>query len=195
MRTFFARCSTLGVLAGGFMLTGDAGWVIARGTSLLNATNIPAPAGDAAPAEPPAEDVVDLPAAPAPPPPAPALPVAEPAFTPPPAVEAVVHPTLAVPPEPLPADGGLTAIDLRLLRAGDRMLVWVRGTATAFDIVDPAAGEAIQQPQARRVTISGAGDLHRLVRGGTVHVQPRAGISGHTPAAEQFGPVQAIAVK
>lgn len=167
MRTFLARCSTLGVLAGGFMLTGDAGWVIARGTSLLNATNIPASPSGEAPTQPPA----------------------------PPPVEAFVHPTLAQPPVPPPADGGLSAIDLRLLRPGDRLLVWVMGSPTAFDLVDPATGEAIQQPQTRRVRISGADDGHRLVRGGVAHVQPLAGISGHLPAAERFGPVQAIVVK
>lgn len=177
MRTFLARCGTLGVLAGGFMLTGDAGWVIARGTSLLNATSISPPdtaglvSGQTEPA------------------------VVTPAPVSPPAVEAIVHPTLAAPPVPPPADGGLSAIDLRLLRPGDRLLVWVMGTPTAFDLVDPATGEAIQQPQTRRVRITGAADGHRLVRGGAATVQPLSGASGHTPAAERFGPVQAIAVK
>lgn len=186
MRTFLARCSTLGVLAGGFMLTGDAGWVIARGTNLLNATSLPTPATDT----PVTDPVTDAPA-PAAWPAAPQTP----AVAVSPAVETFVHPTLAAPTVPPPADGGLTAIDLRLLRAGDRVVVWVAGMPTMFDIVDPAAGEAIQQPQSRRVTLCGAGDLHRLVRGGTVHVQPMAGVSGHASPAEQHGPVQAIAVR
>jgi hypothetical protein len=186
MRTFFARCGMLGVLASGFMLTGDAGRVIARGTSLLNATNLPTTASEPSAATPPAEAVASAGAWTTAP--------VGPASMPPP-VETIVHPTLAAPPVPPPADGGLAAIDLRLLRAGDRLLVWVRGTPTVFDIVDPSAGEVLQQPQPRRVRISGPGDLHRLVRGGMVHVQPAVGISGHSAPAEQLGPVQAIAVK
>lgn len=191
MRTFLARCSTLGVLAGGFMLTGDAGWLIARGTTLLNATSLPTP-----PAEQPASAEAPETAGPAAPwtatPATPTAPTAAPA---PPAVEAIVNPTLATPTMPPPADGGLTAIDLRLLRAGDRVVVWVGGMPAMYDIVDPAAGEAIQQPQARRVTLGGVSDSHRLVRGGMLRLQPLAGITGHAPPPEQHGPVQAIAVR
>jgi hypothetical protein len=62
----------------------------------------------------------------------------------------------------------------------------------AFDIVDPACGEAIQQPATRRVRIGGTTDPHRIERGGVVVVQPRAGISGHEPPAERLGPIRAI---
>ncbi len=40
MRTFLARCTMLGLLVGGFALTGDAGWILAKGRSLLNATTV-----------------------------------------------------------------------------------------------------------------------------------------------------------
>jgi hypothetical protein len=176
MRTFLARCGTLGLLCGGFALTGDAGWVISRGTSLLNATSFPTPASDAAATVPPS-------------------PADEPPVARQPVVETLVNPTLAAPTVAPPADGGLTAVDLRLLHTGDRVVIWAGGMPTVFDIVDPAVGGAIQQPQSRRVTLTGAGDQHRIVRGGTVHVQPLAGVSGHAAAAERLGPVQAIAVK
>ena len=41
MRTFFTRCTLLGLLVGGFALTGDAGWILSKGQSLLNATTVP----------------------------------------------------------------------------------------------------------------------------------------------------------
>jgi len=194
MSTFLARCTTLGLLAGGFMLTGDAGWLMARGTSLLNSTTIPV-ATETQPAIAPVE-----PSAALSPPPSAAPPVANPtpapATAPPlPAVEAVFHPTLAAPAASPPADGGLNVIDLRLLRAGDRLLVWVAGMPTTFDIVDPSSGEAIQQPTTRRVRIASPSEATRLLRGGTVIVRPVAGITGHAAPPEQIGPVQALTVQ
>ena len=42
MRSFLARCTMIGLLVCGFALTGDAGWIVSRGQSLLNATTVPA---------------------------------------------------------------------------------------------------------------------------------------------------------
>ena len=214
MRTFLARCTMLGLLVGGFALTGDAGWIVAKGQSLLNATTVPSAADlwggrEAAPPVEPAADfaAASQPTAPFAPAPADMLP---PASTPPsqPAagnaphehpvgaaagpVEVQVTPSLAAPLERPPLGGGEPAVDLRLLRPGDRVRLWVNGSTVAFDIVDPATGEAIQQPVTRRVRISGAGDPHRIERGGMIVVQPRPGISGYQPPAETVGPVQAV---
>ena len=49
MRTFLARCTMLGLLVGGFALTGDAGWIVRQGQSILNATTVPAAAEPASP--------------------------------------------------------------------------------------------------------------------------------------------------
>jgi hypothetical protein len=203
MRTFLARCMMLGLLVGGFALTGDAGWILQKGQSLLNATTVPSatdlwgePASAASadePADPWAAPAMTDPVNPA----AAAPPPAEHphAVSPGPAVGPVdvqVAPSLASPAEPPPAGGGEAVVDLRLLRPGQRVRLWTSGGVVAFDLVDPAAGEAIQQPWTRRVRISGRVDPHRIERGGMIVVQPRAGISGHQPPAETLGPVQAI---
>ncbi|MFM8633575.1 MAG: hypothetical protein ACKOEX_01995, partial [Planctomycetia bacterium] len=107
-------------------------------------------------------------------------------------VEVHVAPSLAAPIEPPPADGGPSVVDLRLLRPGTHLRLWIGGSPVAFDIVDPASGEAIQQPATRRVRIRGSNDPHRIERGTSVVVQPRAGIAGHEPPAERIGPIQSL---
>lgn len=203
MRTFLARCLMLGILVGGFALTGDAGWIVNRGRSLLEATTLP-PSADA-PAEAAAAAPGPVPAPTWPSQPASVSPAAAPGMQPAPArppqwaaafeptpVEVQVAPSLAAPAELPPTDGGPAAIDLRALRPGDRVRVWSGGAVAVFDIVDPTRGEAIQQPATRRVRISGAADAHRLERGGMIVVRPRAGIAGHEPPAERLGPVRAL---
>jgi hypothetical protein len=161
MRTFLARCSMLGILVGGFSLTGDAGWIMSKGQSLLNATTVPsaADAGDEPPAPEPAAEF-------APPPQPPTQPPAERVH-----VDVQVAPSLAAPAELPPPGGGQAVVD---------------------DMVDPATGEAIQQPVTRRVRIGGLHEPSRIERGGMIVVQPRTGISGHTSPPETLGPVQAI---
>jgi len=195
----------LGLLVGGFALTGDAGWILEKGQSLLNATTVPSSAdlwvepAAVAPADEPADPWGS---------PAPSMtaPASQPAPPPPPAehphagfpgsvlgpVEVQVAPSLAAPTELPPAGGGEAVVDLRLLRPGQRVRLWTERGIVTFDLVDPAVGEAIQQPVTRRVRITGGIDPHRIERGGMVVVQPRAGISGHQPPLETLGPVQAI---
>jgi hypothetical protein len=182
MRTFLARCSMLGILVGGFSLTGDAGWIMSKGQSLLNATTVPsaADAGDEPPAPEPAAEF-------APPPQPPTQPPAERVH-----VDVQVAPSLAAPAELPPPGGGQAVVDLRLLRPGARVRLWVNGSLIVYDMVDPATGEAIQQPVTRRVRIGGLHEPSRIERGGMIVVQPRTGISGHTSPPETLGPVQAI---
>jgi hypothetical protein len=182
MRTFLARCTMLGILVGGFSLTGDAGWIMSKGQSLLNATTVPS-----------AADVSDELSAP-PTAPEPTADFAPPAQ--PPAeqvhVDVQVAPSLAAPAELPPPGGGQAVVDLRLLRPGARVRLWVNGSLIVFDMVDPAIGEAIQQPFTRRVRIGGLHEPSRIERGGMIVVQPRTGISGHTSPPETLGPVRAI---
>lgn len=179
----------LGILVGGFALTGDAGWIVNRGRSLLDATTLPAESD--ARVEPASAPVAPPAASPPAPAAAPNSPTWAADFRPAP-VEVQVAPSLAAPVESPPADGGLAGVDLRTLRPGDRLRVWSGGSIVAFDIVDPARGEAIQQPATRRVRIGGAINPHRIERGGVVVVQPRAGISGHESPTERLGPIRAI---
>ena len=69
MSNVFARCTALGLFAGGFALTGDLGWMAERGMRVVNSRSIPAeePAGAPPAAEPSAaapESAVAAPPAP-----------------------------------------------------------------------------------------------------------------------------------
>lgn len=192
MRGFFVRTMMLGLLVCGFALTGDAGWIVSRGQQLLNATTVPTVAdlwgrgSDQPPAAPAAAPGPHEPTA-WPPVGSQTVPGGVPA-----PVEVHVAPSLAAPIEQPPADGGQSVVDLRLLRPGTKLRLWIGGSPVAFDIVDPAGGEAIQQPATRRVRIRGLNDPHRIERGSSVIVKPRAGIAGHEPPAERIGPVQSL---
>lgn len=209
MQTFFAKCTALAVLLGGFFVTGDVTKLAEQGKKLLNATTVPdtglAEAMPPAPAQPAAY-------------PEPQPPAAAPAPVPEAATEPVPHPraplghrvTRPTPPARSPA-----ALELASLRPGDRLLVWVgRSPASAevvaYDIVDPAAGEALEHRHLfedetaavhavpRRVQL--AGDSLRagwVTRGGMLRLLP-AGIvhgAGKAQQAEMLGPVWALQVQ
>jgi hypothetical protein len=196
------------VIVGGFAATGDLGHLVDRGTKLVNATTVP----------------VDVEAEPASPPPGP---VPKPAY----AVQAVpaVQPVQSAPAAPaapaaaeardapvghpvaaprLPVST-LESLDLRTLAPGKRLAVWV-GTPpalVAFDVVDPAAGEVLEQqltqaggaPHAipRRVRLEGdASRPRQIVRGGSLRLSPLGIAHGAIPAGptETLGPVRAIQV-
>lgn len=188
MRTLFARCTMLALLVGGFSLTGDTGWIVHQGQNLLNATTVPAAPEPHATFAPPLLDKASDYASQATPSVTPSsamAPVPNP-------VDVQFTPSLAAPAERPPIGGGEAVIDLRLLRPGDRLRLWINGTVVTFDMVDPRNGEAIQQPITRRVQIGGTREAPRIERGGMVTVQPQPGVSGYVPPAEVVGPVQAI---
>jgi hypothetical protein len=170
MQSFLAKCAALGIVAGGFTLTGDLGRLADRGRRLIDATGVPTDGspGHAAPAAAPAGPA-PLAAAPAPAP----VPAPTPAGSAQPAAaaHAAVAPVKAqarplpgdVPPDapvgrpvpPLPSSGGVAAVDLRQIAPGSRVLVWVRrpGAAAlghgdreliALDVIDPSTGEALE---------------------------------------------------
>lgn len=207
MQTFLAKCTALAVLLGGFFVTGDVTKLAEQGKKLLNATTVPeAGLAEAIPA--PAQPAAHLEPQPA------AAPAPEPAV----ASEPAPHPhaplgrrvTRPAPPANSPA-----ALELASLRAGDRLLVWVgRSPATtaviAYDIVDPAAGEALEHRHLfedesavvhavpRRVQL--AGDSLRagwVTRGGMIRLQPAGIVHGANAAqqAEMLGPVWALQVQ
>ena len=169
MQSFLAKCAALGIVAGGFTLTGDVGRLAERGQRLLDARTVPSEtpaepmteghAGSAQATEAPqataAAVVASQPAgqlAAAVPPAAPA-----PARTLPsvPLLDAPIGRAVAIPPPPAK---GPDSIDLRQVPAGSRLLVWVRRTGStgrsrsidliALDLIDPNAGEALEHRHA-----------------------------------------------
>ena len=230
MQNFLAKCTALAVLFGGFVVTGDFSRLAARSTKLLNATEVPAdgdipdeqppgspswafaaasavPAGQPVQAGQPAQTAAAPTAPAAPEPPAPATPV-HPLDAP---LDAPLGRRVSQPPPPANA---AEAIDLAVLRAGDRLLVWVgRSAATsavlAFDIVDPAVGEALEHRHLfeddaavhavpRRVRMAGESTRAGLImRGGMLRLLPLGIVhgaqSGQQP--EILGPVQGLQVQ
>jgi len=195
MQTFLAKCSALGVILGGFIFTGDVAWLRQRGSDLMNATAIPngfpaVPTG--APAVPTGSqavlanpsttaNVVSPPSRPAP----------RPATAESPAAlqEHACDAPIGQPANHLSAPvNGPDAVDLKMLRPGDCVLVWIGQSASsgaagstatsliAFDIVDSVTGEAIEHRHA-----PSAPSPDRARHGG-MHAAPRrvriAGSSG-----------------
>jgi len=189
MQSLVAKLAALALLAAGFALTGDLRRLVERGTRFLDAAG--GPAGT------PAETPIDGPA-----------------------TRASVLPRL--PPEPRDAPLGrqvdvprlptstLDTVDLRALVPGTRLTVWV-GTppvAVAFEVVDSAAGEVLEQSAApsgggpltvpRRLRLEAASSRPlRIERGGMLRLTPLGVAHGSRPAgpAEPLGPVRALEVR
>lgn len=152
MRTFLAKCSALALIAAGFALTGDAGRLLARGRGVIDATTIPqaaepAPASQAQPAATDAPVVAEAGS-----PPAPSV---RPGTESPSSASSPAAPPDAPVGSPspriVPGGAGQASVNIEALAPGDRVLVWIgknaaRGTAAplAFDIVDPATGDALE---------------------------------------------------
>jgi hypothetical protein len=198
MQSLLAKLATIALLGAGFAFTGDLRRLAERGTRFLNATAVPTGGSNAVGAQP----------APGP------LPTAAPAPTiTAPQITPAVHrdAPLGRPVDALRLPTStLDTVDLRSLAPGARVTVWV-GSPTAvvaFDVVDPALGEVLEQsasqpgggPQAvsRRLRLEGASSLPtRIDRGGMLRLTPLGVAYGGRPAgpAETLGPVRAIEVK
>jgi hypothetical protein len=217
MQSFLVKCAALGIVAGGFAVTGDLGRLADRGRRLLEASAVPSetpsqPATtDAPPHTPePAQAPAALQAPEAVP--APAAAPAPPRESP---FDAPVCRPFAV---PAPPAAGPDSIDLDGLPPGSRLLVWVRrsggasaGRSTdliALDMIAPHAGEALEHRHAalthggetapvhvapRRVVITrDAGG--RIARGGVLRLAPVRGVNG-LAAEETVGTIQALDVQ
>ncbi|MFM7033835.1 MAG: hypothetical protein ACKOYJ_01375, partial [Planctomycetia bacterium] len=205
MSNFLARCAAIGLVGGGFAVTGDLGWLAARGMRLINARTVPSE-----------QAAAEQPVAPAPSPGAPFTPAAPPS----PAMAAPPGPRAADPfrgpPAPLPAApvagdlrppvGGPERIDLAGLRPGERVTVWIGRPAAsgpqpciAFDLVDPASGEALlvgrgMAPRRVSIGVAAGGPSRSIARGDTLLVTPSGPAHHATGAGEALGPVTAIAI-
>ena len=188
MQNLFAKLIALGILAGGFALTGDLGWLAERGQRVIGAAEVasapamavvdgPVPGVQPlAPAEPapvnqqPAEtDEPPVPAQPAPT----VSPTPQPSVTP---IDPTPNPHHPVPAgsvavaEFKPPTGGPRTVSWSDLRPGDRLVIWLASTrhrCLVLDMVDPAAGEALAY-EAAAVTPAGhppaaAGPPRRIV--------------------------------
>jgi len=185
MQNFFGTCLAIGLLGGGFALTGDLGWLAARGLRVIQATDVP---DDDAPIP------VTSSAAPATSSPAPATCSAA-ALPPRTGPDAVAVASLApgsrirvwIRQPGHHANGACTCVDL--------------------DIVDPAAAEALaadvmppsapgQPPLApappRRVHVRGSGTGGAIPVGGQLELEPRGIAAG--AVRESLGPVVALDV-
>lgn len=187
MPTILSRLLAVGVIAGGFALTGDLGRLASRGLEVLNARDVPAPR----PAEPPPSPAVPQPAA------APVAPSGVADFRPP--------------------RDGMDRVDPAFLAAGSRVVVWLtvpRGSGgrayrcLVFDVIDPREAEALAyeavslaadgSPKAtasppRRVRFGGDGPDGALVTNGHVEIQ-RRGVAADGVGQERLGPIAALGV-
>lgn len=200
MPNIFAKAIALAVIAGGFALTGDLGWIASRGMRLLDAADVAAPSltDRQEPVRPAAAS----------PEPAAARPVPVPA----PALGPRPQPIVLVDAEVQPPAGGCEHVAWTALSPGDRVVVWfaTRGQrCLVLDVVDPATGEALAyevaavskdgQPLAsaappRRVIVGRPADGPAAVaisKGGMLHVAP-AGIAAAGNEGRWLGPVEAL---
>ena len=200
MSSILSRIAAVGIVAGGFALTGDLGRLAKRGFDVINSSDVPPPTPAAD--QPAADAAVGTAGA--------AESVAAPRHAPPAGHAAITKETWFHPPR-----GGLEQVDVASVTAGGRIVVWIaapRRTGSGgyrclvFDVVDPATAEALAyeavsvtadgNPQAtaappRRVRLRGAGAGGAVVKGGMIDVQQR-GIAGDETWTERIGPVAAL---
>lgn len=205
MSSILSRVAAVGIVAGGFALTGDLGRLATRGLDVINSSDVPpTPPPTPAPAPAPAHFEPAAGAAVA------AEPVAAPMNGPPTGHAVVAKQAWFHPPR-----GGLEQVDVASVAAGGRIIVWIaaprraatgHGRCLVFDIVDPATAEALVyeavsvkadgSPQAtaappRRVRLRGTGPGGAVVKGGMVDVEQR-GIASEEAWTERLGPVAAL---
>lgn len=217
MSSILSRFAAIGIIAGGFALTGDLGKLAKRGLDVVNSRDVPtatpeesgmSPAATAL-ADAATRDVDRIVAT------AEAVANGSPvqSSTPPgsPQGKAVI----ARDTDFRPPQHGIDTIELSSLTAGNRIVVWLAmprrsgGRAyrcLVFDVVDPAAGEALAyeavsfaadgSPQAtaappRRVRLQGDGHGGAVAKSGLIDVQ-RRGVAADGVGHETIGPVAAL---
>ena len=178
MQSFLAKCVAIGIVAGGFTLTGDLGWIADRGRRLLKARTVPSE--QATIVSPPAPEQAKPPQVASPERlwllPGEAL------------LSAPVGRPVAV---PAPPSSGPSTIDLSQLGAGKRLLVWVRRTGAsgrtmpveliAFDIIDSRTGEALEHRHAALTHGSNPAPVHAAPRRVVIEVDATGRLSTGRP--------------
>lgn len=160
MSSILSRIAAVGIIAGGFALTGDLGRLAKRGLEVVNSRDIPAarsdeatPATESAAQEIEAVAAAETTAAGGPATTAASKPAAGQPAAGNPAVEASRgKPALARDADFRPPQGGVDAIELATLAPGNRVVVWLAMPRSSggrayrclvFDLIDPASGEAL----------------------------------------------------
>jgi hypothetical protein len=161
MSSILSRIAAVGIIAGGFALTGDLGRLAKRAVEVVNSRDIPAaPSDDATPAAESAAQEIEAAAAAAETTAAggPATTAAgkpatgKPAAGKPAAEASRGKPALARDADFRPPQGGVDAIELATLAPGNRVVVWLTMPRSSggrayrclvFDLIDPASGEAL----------------------------------------------------
>lgn len=146
MQNFLVSCLALGIIAGGFALTGDLGWIAGRGLRVIQAANVP-------------DDEASAPVT------ASSLPSS-----------AELAPHVPMPVNSPRSARGPERIELASTRPGQRILVWLDDAAAPLpiDVVDPgSAGVILHHGPPRRATISAGaivrGEQLRVVDLGLAH--------------------------
>jgi len=210
MQSFLVKCAALGIVAGGFTLTGDVGRLADRGRRLLDARTVPSetPAEQATDAHKATIQATATPQVAPAPAPARTLPSV-------PLLDAPIGRAVAVPPPPAK---GPDSIDLRQVPAGSRVLVWVRRSGStgrsrstdliALDLIDPNTGEALEHRHAamthgnegttvhaapRRVVITRDAN-NKIAKGAMLRIAPLHGVIG-LGSEEAIGTVLAVEVQ
>ena len=215
MSSILSRIAAVGIIAGGFALTGDLGKLTKRGLDVINSRDVPTAGPTASGDAPPASPLVDADTAEAKQMPATAeaivggKPSAPSASAGSPRGQA----TIAKDVDFRPPQRGIDAIEVSSLAAGNRVVVWLAmprrsgGRAyrcLVFDIVDPATGEALAyeavsfaadgNPQAtasppRRVRLQSDGRV--VATSGVIDIQ-RRGVAADGIGHETIGPIAAL---
>ena len=190
----------LGVVAGGFFVTGDLSGLLERGRSITERTAVP--------------DAVESEPVPSVPPSAPVPPAASPASA------EVANETEVVARIPMPAMA-LQSVDIVSLPAGTRVLLLCGRQVVALDLVDGSAGEVLEHAHVihsdRTVTIASTAAPRRLValgstaaardgwrlvgrptgkitRGEWLHVVPSGGAAA-TSSPQSIGPIESLGIE
>jgi len=203
MQNLLPKATVLAMIAGGFGLTGDLGWVANRGLRVLDAADV---------ALPTAVEVEQPGGLAAPPAPAPAAPGLQPRPVP---AEPAARPVSAIAAALIkPPAGGCAEVVWQSLRPGDRVSVWLAAPGPrclVLDVVDPIAGEALAYEAAAvsadgrplaaatppcRVLVgrsAGQSSPAPLAKGGMLQLAP-AGIATAGEAGRLLGPIEALIV-
>lgn len=220
MSSILSRIAAVGIIAGGFALTGDLSRLAKRGLEVVNSRDVPAartaddadaPAVTGTPNEATSRQAEQVAAA------AEALVHGGDVKTAAAAGPAAAKPPLARDADFRPPQKGIDTIALSSLDAGNRVVVWLvmprRSGGRAyrclvFDIVDPNTGDALAyeavsfaadgNPQAtatppRRVRLQGDGLGGAVATRGQIDVQ-RRGVAADGVGSETIGPVAALHV-
>lgn len=165
MQNLLGTGLAIGILVGGFAITGDLGRLAARGRRVIGATDVPAAP---LPFSAPPASSASFGSGPLPPP-----------------------PVVARPPRPA---AGPERVEVASVRPGQRILVWLEAATepVSIDVVDPATAAVILHDGApRRAAVVGAalvrGERFRVVGIGLAH-------AGTAAATEDLGRITALDV-